>query len=637
MPEGEKDSGGVPPKESPSSSSTEIHEGPSSSFGHDTEKIQLQFVVSEVEAGDEERRPERETADHQEDSRLHEEGVLFPVHLATFSPGGVLLLSPAGPIPELEIHRAPSGLHPRGLSSFHLGSPSSHTHTHAHGGGFDVSRRFSNVSRVSVFPSGWGWDAHDNHLAENGFAGSASPPSSLRDTLGVLRRDVSGMTLRSVGGGSATAAGDVPTGSLSSCVFNSVNVLVGVGLLSFPYCARVCGWVPTFLLMAFFIVTTHYTAVILKRCVDVDRRRFVGFPEMAEGAFGKTARLLIFWMFTLELLTLAGMFLILMVDTLEVLLPSMTGGSAGKFPAFLVVAAAVAPTTWIQQLSLLAPLALAGIGSLVYLVVAMAVYGGVAGDTEGVGGSYIHPQETALFGPLRNTPIGLGLMAVGFSGHSCFPLIYSSLGKPEKWERSVGVSYGFTVFVYIVVVVLGYLMFGNLVEAEISLNLAKLPSFAFALGLVLLVLNPFGKFAVTVAPVAVSIDRLYLHRVEAKWRTAVKALTRTLLTFLVAVAAASVPSFEQVTAFVGALFTIPISLTLPCLLYLKFHQESLSMTSKIVLWLLVALSLLLIPVGLAGVFIKPELVSPNRSPGRIQQNPRASGPSPGPSIVSLLS
>uniref|UniRef100_A0A0G4G815 Amino acid transporter transmembrane domain-containing protein n=1 Tax=Chromera velia CCMP2878 TaxID=1169474 RepID=A0A0G4G815_9ALVE len=544
-----------------------------------TEKIQLEYTLSDKDR-------EGDNAETGRTQQQQLEAVMFPVHVQTFSAGGLLMMSPTGPIPELEFPRVTSG----GLEASLLGSPASRGRVSV-----EDPRRLSVTSAVSsVFPSAWNVQSAHPHSAEGhqAYAG--------RSLSFAVSRSEGRTSFVSVAA-TATAAGDVPSGSLFASIFNSVNVLVGVGLLSFPYCARLCGWVPSLALLCFFSVTTCWTGMILKECVDVDKKRFVGFPEMAEAAFGRPLRIVIFWMFSLELCTLAGMYLILMVDTLEALVPSVSADRVGKFSAFFIVAAGVTPTLWIQELSLLAPLALMGIGSMVYLIVAMGVYGAVAEGKEGVGGSFVHPASTEMFGPWKNLPIGVGLIAVGFSGHSCFPLIYSSLGRASKWKTSVSGAYMVTVSMYGGIMVLGYLMFGNRTDCEISRNLAELHNFAFSIGLVLLVLNPFGKIALTFAPVAVGIEASYLHKVEPRWRGVAKACLRTCLTFGVAAVVAVVPSFEQVTAFIGALFTIPISLTLPCAIYLKFFGHRIGLAKKSVLVGLAVLSLVLVPVGLVGV------------------------------------
>ena len=54
-------------------------------------------------------------------------------------------------------------------------------------------------------------------------------------------------------------------------IFNSINILVGIGLLSLPLAFKYSGWIlGTVMLVACGLVTI-YTAKILARCMEVDQ------------------------------------------------------------------------------------------------------------------------------------------------------------------------------------------------------------------------------------------------------------------------------------------------------------------------------------------------------------------------------
>ena len=53
-------------------------------------------------------------------------------------------------------------------------------------------------------------------------------------------------------------------------MFNSINILVGIGLLSLPLAFKYSGWVLGGIIMVLCGVVTLYTARILARCMEVD-------------------------------------------------------------------------------------------------------------------------------------------------------------------------------------------------------------------------------------------------------------------------------------------------------------------------------------------------------------------------------
>lgn len=106
-------------------------------------------------------------------------------------------------------------------------------------------------------------------------------------------------------------------------VFNSSNVLIGIGLLSLPLAMKHAGWVLGLLFLLYSAVVTSYTAKILAKCLDVDRT-LVTYGDIAYIAFGRTARLLCSLLFCLELLGACIGLVVLFADSLHALVPGLT-------------------------------------------------------------------------------------------------------------------------------------------------------------------------------------------------------------------------------------------------------------------------------------------------------------------------
>ncbi len=104
--------------------------------------------------------------------------------------------------------------------------------------------------------------------------------------------------------------------TLPQTVFNSVNVLIGVGLLSLPLGLKYSGWLFGLLFFFFAAITTRYTAGVLAKCLDVDQK-LIGFADVAYQAFGRKARVATGLLFTIELLAACVALVVLFADSLD--------------------------------------------------------------------------------------------------------------------------------------------------------------------------------------------------------------------------------------------------------------------------------------------------------------------------------
>ena len=70
-----------------------------------------------------------------------------------------------------------------------------------------------------------------------------------------------------------------PKSSTSESIFNAVNILMGIGILSLPYALKLTGWIIGITLMVLFALATRYTAITVKKCLDVDVPPHLPFDE----------------------------------------------------------------------------------------------------------------------------------------------------------------------------------------------------------------------------------------------------------------------------------------------------------------------------------------------------------------------
>lgn len=108
--------------------------------------------------------------------------------------------------------------------------------------------------------------------------------------------------------------------TLPQTIFNSVNVLVGVGLLTLPLAFKYSGWVIGIVFLAFAALTTCYTAKVLAKCLDVDNS-LITFADLAYVSFGNKARIAVSLLFSLELLAACVALVVLFADSMNDLIP----------------------------------------------------------------------------------------------------------------------------------------------------------------------------------------------------------------------------------------------------------------------------------------------------------------------------
>jgi vesicular inhibitory amino acid transporter len=110
--------------------------------------------------------------------------------------------------------------------------------------------------------------------------------------------------------------------TLPQTVFNSINVLIGVGLLSLPMGFKYAGWLCGMVTLALCAAVTAYTARLLAKCMDLDPS-IITFSDLAFISFGRNARIATSFLFTLELLAACVALIVLFADSLDLLFPGL--------------------------------------------------------------------------------------------------------------------------------------------------------------------------------------------------------------------------------------------------------------------------------------------------------------------------
>ncbi|KAJ3039429.1 hypothetical protein HDV00_012207 [Rhizophlyctis rosea] len=386
------------------------------------------------------------------------------------------------------------------------------------------------------------------------------------------------------------------TSSVPSSIFNTLNLLIGIGFLSLPYAIRCAGWVPGLAIVIFTALITNVTGHLLAKCLDACTKLglpAISYGDLGEAAYGPRARTLVSVVFLTELVFTCVAFVILIEDSLKAIFPGV-GVEWFRGVAFLICVGAslVKNLTWISYASLVGI-----VGSL--NLIAVILYNGTT--TAHAPGSISDPMPTHMF-PDNPASISLaiGIVMAGFAGHAVLPNIYLDMKDKSRYPFVLNVSFGIALVLYLTVAVVGYLMFGNETLQEITMNIAALPGANQMLNVVatwLICFIPVPKYALTIAPVSQTADAfLARYFSSASSSTSISALsadphshspspmgatsaptmaryilTRVALVLLTALVPFLLPHFDTVLALIGCIFTVAVSVVMPAAFYARLN------------------------------------------------------------------
>uniref|UniRef100_A0A5B7AMU0 Putative vacuolar amino acid transporter 1 n=1 Tax=Davidia involucrata TaxID=16924 RepID=A0A5B7AMU0_DAVIN len=371
--------------------------------------------------------------------------------------------------------------------------------------------------------------------------------------------------------------------SNSQAVLNGINVLCGVGVLSTPYAVKEGGWVGLFILLV-FAVLSYYTGILLRYCLD-SQPGLETYPDIGQAAFGTVGRFAISIILYVELYACCVEFIILESDNLSSLFPnahlSLGGFELDSHHLFaLVTTLAILPTVWLRDLSVLSYISAGGVIASVLVIICLFWVGLV---------DHVGFQSKGSTLNLTTLPVAIGLYGYCYSGHAVFPNIYTSMENPNQYPAVLLMSFGICTLMYAGVAVMGYMMFGESTESQFTLNMPQ-DLVASKVAVWTTVVNPFTKFALTMSPVALSLEELIPSNRRKSHLYAI--LIRTALVISTLLVALTIPFFGLVMALIGSLLTMLVTLILPCACFLSILREKVTRFQGSVCILIIAVGVI---------------------------------------------
>ncbi|RMY93969.1 hypothetical protein D0862_09081 [Hortaea werneckii] len=399
--------------------------------------------------------------------------------------------------------------------------------------------------------------------------------------------------------------------TLPQTIFNSVNVLIGVGILALPLAFKMSGWIPGLIFFAFAGISTSYTAKLLAKCADVDGS-LITFADLAYVSFGPWARIGTSILFSLELIAACVALVVLFADSLDALIPGWGDIEWKIVCGIILIPLGFVPLRFLSFTSVL------GILSCLGIVLAIFVDGLIKPHAPG---SIREPALTHLFPENWMTlPIAFGILMSPWGGHSVFPNIYRDMRHPYKYRRGVNITYSFTFSLDLFMAVVGYLMYGAGVKDEITRNVlltapGAYPDAINVLIVVCVAIIPLTKVPLNARPIVSTLelflgldaramaDSAALTGLSGYTRGILKVVLRIGITILFVILAILVPQFDTIMSLLGAVACFTICIILPCAFHLKLFGHEIPRAQKALDWGLIVVSTALAVVSTAFNFV----------------------------------
>ncbi|RAQ99818.1 vacuolar amino acid transporter 1 [Stemphylium lycopersici] len=383
--------------------------------------------------------------------------------------------------------------------------------------------------------------------------------------------------------------------TLPQTIFNSVNVLVGVGLLTLPLALKYSGWLIGMVFLAWSAVVTGYTAKLLAKCLDVDGS-LITFADLAYVSYGSKARVAVSILFSLELLAACVALVVLFADSMDALIPGWD-----VFQWKLVCGVILIPLSFLP-LRFLSFTSILGVMSCFGITLAIWVDGLAKPDAPG---SIRQPMTQYLFPDNWMTvPLSIGLLMSPWGGHSVFPNIYRDMRHPYKYRKAVNVTYIFTYIIDVGMACAGILMFGDGVREEVTSNIFLTEGFPKGISVfiaICIAIIPLTKIPLNARPIVSTLEVLFgldtrslamsssIDGMDGLTRGALKIFLRVITIVIFVVIAIVFPSFDRIMTLLGSVACFSICIILPLMFHLKLFGKEISRREKILNWVLIVL------------------------------------------------
>ncbi|XXZ99671.1 hypothetical protein QA089_002199 [Meyerozyma guilliermondii] len=454
---------------------------------------------------------------------------------------------------------------------------------------------------ISIRPSGQSESAIDD---EESSVGNSPHQFNRIDTFDFPHDETTTLIRRSSHSSSTIARTGEST--VPQTIFNSMNTLIGIGMLSLPFGFRLSGWIFGTIILASSSYITGMTAKmlgrILKRYPSLNSYGDIAEQTGHKSSIGsKTAHYVVTAIFIVDLLGALVELVILFGDSFFLLYPQIPKPA---YKAILILASFCLSFLSLSTLSFLSLLGLLCTNALIVILIICGFF------TSNSPGSLLHPSATSWWPKsAMEVFMSLGIFMAPWGGHPVFPELYRDMRHPLKYPKVANTSFFLVFDLNYLVAVAGYLMFGSQCEDSITKNLmsnANFPSWVTPAICILMGLLPISKIPLLAKPV-VNVYESYFHlgsstivvkngQREENYSTGQIVSRMVFFAFMLAMSLVFT-SFGKVLAFLGSAVVFTMCMTCPLLFYLVLMKDQITSFQRTLLYIGVAVGFVCSVVG----------------------------------------
>lgn len=373
---------------------------------------------------------------------------------------------------------------------------------------------------------------------------------------------------------SSARSGVFGTGGSSTVpqtVFNSINTLMGMAMLTLPFGFKLSGWVIGSILLAVSYAFTNYTAICLGSILRKNPH-LNSYGDIAHHYGGLAFLVAVTAIFTIDLFGACMSLIVIFSDLFGILFPEI------HIYVFKTITMSCVFLLTLLPLSVLSLFSLIAILSTVSVMIIIIVCGFVSLTTPG---SLLVPAATNMWPEnVSNVFLSLGIFMAPWGGHPVFPELYRDMRHPKKYPVAAKISFGITFGMDYLIGTLGFIMFGINCDDSIIKTLMTNPEYPTWVKPVLSVL--MGSLSLAKLPLITKpLISVYESLLQFNFKQATpvqvanRVFARAIFCFVLLGASLLFNSFGKLVSFLGSSICYTICLTLPFLFYEKAFREDL--------------------------------------------------------------
>ncbi|KAF9615307.1 hypothetical protein IFM89_022723, partial [Coptis chinensis] len=202
---------------------------------------------------------------------------------------------------------------------------------------------------------------------------------------------------------------------------------------------------------------------------------------------------------------------------------------------------------------------------------------------------------------LSRIPMAFSLYTFSFSAHPVCPALYISMTDKKQFNKVLIVCFVLCTVCYTSMAVLGYLIYGEKVNSQVTLNL-PIRKISSKIAIYTTLVNPLAKYVLIATPVVSAIKNC----INSKKRL-LNVLIRTLFLISTVIVALAVPFFGDLMSIVGAFIASTSCIILPCIYYLKMSGRYKTWNSELLI--IIGIVMMGVSIVVIGTYTSPSEIT----------------------------